>query len=71
MTDPIAQLTAALGTEPPASVVDLPPGTVTFLVEAIAAAKRAQRESMAEVLEQSLKAVPYPLRGVVKSVLRG
>ncbi len=71
MTDSLAELTAALGAEPPAAVRDLPPGTVTFLVEAIDAAKRAQRESMTEVLAQSLLAVPFPLRGVVKSVLLG
>lgn len=71
MTDPMAELTAALGTAPPAAVGDLPPESLTFLVEAIDAAKRAQRESMSEVLAQSLKAVPFPLRGVVKSVLLG
>lgn len=69
-TDPHTALQEALGgVAPPASVRELDDATVATLAEAIADARRREREQLAASAEASLRHVPGLLRGPVRKVL--
>ena len=64
-------LSELLGSAPPASVATLPEQTLSRLSDQIVAARHAQNAALGDSINAALKAVPLPLRGVVKKVLLG
>ncbi|MCW2498099.1 hypothetical protein [Jatrophihabitans sp.] len=71
MADPSSELSALLGCAPPPSVAALPADTLDRLASQLTAARRAQDVALEGSINSALKAVPLPLRGVVKKVLLG
>ena len=61
----------ALGATPPASVAALPSTVRADLATRIESARRLQDRALEGSITQTLKAVPLPLRGIVKKVLLG
>ena len=64
-------LATLLGAELPPAVADLPTETQAKLVEHLKSARAAQNNALEGSINSALKAVPLPLRGVVKKVLLG
>jgi hypothetical protein len=64
-------LAELLGGAPPDSVAALPDQTRADLAVQLVAARRAQDAALEGSINAALKAVPLPLRGVVKRVLLG
>ena len=71
MPDSDDDLTALLGTDPPASVLALPAASQAELLELVRDSRRRQARSLEEAFTASLKHVPFPVRGIVKKVLLG
>ena len=65
---PLARM---LGGELPPSVAELPEAVHQELADHLAAARQAQDRALEGSINSALKAVPLPLRGVVKKVLLG
>lgn len=68
-TEPLGRLSAALGTAPPPSVTELDPAVVDDLARMVQAARDEQAAAMARAVDDALRLVPRPLRGVVKRVI--
>jgi hypothetical protein len=66
-----ATLAELLGDEPPESVAALSGGALELLAAQLLAAHKAQDVALEASINSALKAVPLPLRGVVKKVLLG
>jgi hypothetical protein len=64
-------LSDLLGCAPPDSVAALPAAALTELADQIVAARHVQDAALEGSINSALKAVPLPLRGVVKKVLLG
>ena len=69
--DPDARLRALLGAEPPDSVLGLSAATRTTLADLLEDSRRRQSESLEQAFVATLKHVPFPVRGIVKRVLKG
>jgi len=67
-TSPLAEL---LGAELPPAVAELPAEFHAELAEFLVAARQSQNNALESSVNSALKAVPLPLRGVVKKVLLG
>lgn len=67
-TSPLAEL---LGEELPPAVAELPAETQAELAGYLTAALKAQEVALESSVDSVLRAVPLPLRGVVKKVLLG
>jgi hypothetical protein len=64
-------LASMLGADLPPSVAALPPDVHQLLADQLSVARRAQNTALESSINSALKAVPLPLRGVVKKVLLG
>lgn len=62
-------LLAALGAAPPPGVAALPGEVQVDLAEKVQAARRHQVAQIERALDESLRLVPRPLRGVVRKVV--
>ena len=71
MVDADQTLHRLLGADPPASVLALDSAIRADLAEIITAARREQARSLAEAFDATLKHVPFPVRAIVKRVIRG
>ena len=71
MSSPASPLASLLGTELPPSVAALPVEAHAELAEHLRAARAAQDNALEGSVNSALKAIPLPLRGVVKKVLLG
>ncbi|RMI32950.1 hypothetical protein [Nocardia stercoris] len=69
MDDQLRSLTAELGGTPPPAFATLPPEAVALLAARVRAARSRQSELLDQAFDQTLSAMPLPLRGVVKKVL--
>lgn len=69
MSDTSEPLTAALKSEPPASVAALSEDVRARLAEQIRSARRQQAEVVDESVRTAVKGVPLPVRGVVRKAL--
>ena len=68
-TTPITRLGEILRAEPPASVSELEPAVVAKLSDAIMAEHRRQEAAIEQAIDDALRIVPRPLRGIVRRIL--
>lgn len=66
---PLDQLTHVLGSSPPVGTARVDDATVARLVEAVRDARQQQAEALVAAVDEALRHVPFPLRGVVRKVL--
>lgn len=71
MSSSPSPLATLLGAELPPAVAELPAEVHAELAEYLSAARKAQDNALEGSINSALKAVPLPLRGVVKKVLLG
>jgi hypothetical protein len=71
MSDPLADLTDALGRRPPEALATLPRAALDDLTRAVHDARATQAQHLAAALEGALRIAPRPLRGVLKRLLVG
>lgn len=71
MPSTASPLATLLGADLPPAVAALPDDVQAQLVEHLKAARTAQNDALETSVNHALKAVPLPLRGVVKRVLLG
>jgi hypothetical protein len=71
MPSSASPLATLLGADLPPTVAALPADVHAELAEYLAAARKAQNAALEGSINSALKAVPLPLRGVVKKVLLG
>lgn len=70
MTTADERLGELLGAAPPASIQALAEPARAELADVVAEARSRQSRSLAEAFDATLRHVPFPLRGIVKKVLR-
>ena len=71
MSDPLADLTEALGRRPPEALASLPRHALDDLSSAVHEARATQAEHLAAALDRALKVAPRPLRGALRKLLVG
>jgi hypothetical protein len=69
--DVFADLTAALGDEPPASLRDADPAAMTTLAEAVRQAHEHQEAELVAATDRAFEHIPRLLRGPVRRLLGG
>ena len=73
MTDPastdLGGLTEALGSPPPDSLATLDQGVVDDLAAMVTDARLHQQQEMARAIDDALRIIPRPLRGIVRKVI--
>ncbi|CAN5495081.1 hypothetical protein BH23ACT9_BH23ACT9_04470 [soil metagenome] len=68
-SDALSELARVLGAEPPASLDTLDPGVLSHLTEAVLAESRRQEQALGAAVDNALRLIPRPLRGVVKRLI--
>lgn len=69
MDDPVARLEESLRGPLPPSVAALEPQVLATLADALQDARRRLGEDLLAALDESMRHVPLPLRGLVRKVL--
>lgn len=69
-TDAVSTLAALLKADPPASMALLEPVVVTRLTDAVAAESIRQEAAIEQAVDDALRLVPRPFRGIVKRLIR-
>ncbi len=65
----VAALATLLTVDPPASLSQIEPVVVTRLTEAVAAESRRQEQEISRAVDDALRIIPRPLRGLVKKLI--
>ena len=65
----LASLTTALGAAPPDSTAELDPTVLTRLADAVHAEHARQDQAIGAAVDDALRLVPRPLRGIVKRII--
>ena len=71
MFDVDARLTALLGTAPPAGVAALDPDARTALADLLGDARLRQAAALEAAFTETVRHVPFPVRGLARRVLLG
>lgn len=69
-SDAVDQLAGTLPGQPPSSLASVEPAVVRHLAEAVTAESRRQQDALGRAVEDALRLVPRPLRGLVRKVIR-
>jgi hypothetical protein len=67
--DAVAALAAVLRADPPAALAEVDPATVARLAEAVSAESRRQEAEIARSIDDALRLVPRPVRGIVRRII--
>lgn len=68
-TDAMTALADLLGEDPPASLAEVEPAVVTRLAAAVAAETRRQEAEIERAVDDALRLVPRPFRGIVRRLI--
>ncbi len=68
-TDAMAELSSLLQADPPSSLAALDPSVITGLTSAIRAESRRQTQEIERSVNDALRLVPRPFRGIVKKMI--
>jgi hypothetical protein len=67
--DAVGTLARVLGDDPPAAMSTLDPAAVTQLADAIVAERQRQHIALGQAVEDALRLVPRPVRGIVRRLI--
>jgi hypothetical protein len=67
--DALTALADALDADPPAALADVDPAVVRRLADAVTAEQQRQAEAADRAVDEALRVVPRPLRGVVRRII--
>ena len=68
-TEQTAALAALLDADPPASLTDLDPAVVTRLTDAVARESARQEAAIDQSVDDALRLVPRPFRGIIRKLI--
>ncbi|WP_370325729.1 hypothetical protein [Euzebya sp.] len=68
--DATAQLAGVLSAAPPPSLAEVEPAVVARLAEAVRTEGHRQVQAIERAVDDALRLVPRPLRGIVKRLVR-